>query len=329
MKVIIPIAGKGTRTYPLSFATPKPLLRIKGKPILYYVTKTLKKFEIEEVIYIVSPNLIEFKEEIERIRKFKCEFVIQKSPLGLGDAVLCGEEKIKEGNCLILLGDSIIDLDIKNFDKNKNYIGTFEVSDPRRFGVVELDGDRIIDLEEKPQIPKTNFIICGIYYISDIKKLFDALREIKRENLKTKGEFQLTDALKILLNRNENFYSLKVKKWLDTGTLDDILETQKKILDKSEILENGKIKNVKIIKPVWIDKDSVIENSEIGPFVSIEKECEIRNSKIENSIIYKGTKIINSEIKRGIIGDYSFIENLKAQEIFITQRSRIISLKLI
>ncbi|MEO0270242.1 MAG: sugar phosphate nucleotidyltransferase [candidate division WOR-3 bacterium] len=325
MKAIIPIAGKGTRTYPLSFATPKPLLRIKGKPTLYYVTKILKKFNIEKVVYVISPNLIESIDEIKKINNLKCDFVIQKKPLGLGDAILCAEEKVKKGKCLIVLGDSILDVDIKNFNKNKNYIGVFHHQDPRRFGIVVLDNNKIAQVEEKPEKPKTNLVICGIYYLRKIEILFSALREIEKRNLKTKGEFQLTDAFKILLEKGEELYTLKVKKWLDTGTLDEILETHKKILNKKEILEKKNIKNTKIIPPVWIDKNVNIENSEIGPFVSIETECKIKNSKIENVLVYKGTKILNSIIKKGIIGDYSVIENLKSEEIFITNKSKIIS----
>ncbi|MEO0280599.1 MAG: nucleotidyltransferase family protein, partial [candidate division WOR-3 bacterium] len=153
MKAIIPIAGKGTRTYPLSFATPKPLLRIKGKPTLYYVTKILKKFNIEKVVYVISPNLIESIDEIKKINNLKCDFVIQKKSLGLGDAILCAEEKVKKGKCLIVLGDSILDVDIKNFNKNKNYIGVFHHQDPRRFGIVVLDNNKIAQVEEKPEKP--------------------------------------------------------------------------------------------------------------------------------------------------------------------------------
>lgn len=325
MKAIIPIAGKGTRTYPLSFATPKPLLRIKGKPTLYYVTKVLKKFGVKEVIYVISPNMLEFIEDIKKVGDFKSDYVIQETPRGLGDAVLCAEKKIKKGNCVIVLGDSILDVNLKNFEKNKNYIGVYEVPDPRRFGVVVLGNDRIVDVEEKPEKPKTNLIICGIYYISKIEKLFSALREIKRKNIKTKGEYQLTDALQILLKKTGDFYPLKVKKWLDTGTLNEILETHKKLLNKTQISKKAKIKNAKIIPPVWIDAKVIIENSQIGPFVSIEKECEIKDSKIQNTIIYQGARISKSEIKKGIIGDYSEINSLKIKEIFVTNKSKIIS----
>jgi len=324
LKAIIPIAGKGTRTYPLSFANPKPLLRIKGKPILYYVTKVLKKFKVKEVIYVISPNMLEFIEDIKKIGGFKSDYVIQEIPYGLGDAILCVEKKIKKGNCVIVLGDTILDVNLKNFNKNKNYIGVYEVPDPRRFGVVLLENDIIVGVEEKPEKPKTNLIICGIYYISEIERLFSALREIKKKDIKTKGEYQLTDALQFLLKKRENFYPLKVKKWFDTGTLEDIFETHKKLLNKSQVSKNSIIKNTKIIPPVWIDSGVKVENSEIGPFVSIEKESEIKNSKIKNGIIYKGVKIINCEIEKGIIGDYSEIKNLKVKEIFVTNKSKIV-----
>ncbi len=324
MKAIIPIAGKGTRTYPLSFAIPKPLLRIKGKPTLYYVTKVLKKFNVREVIYVISRNMVEFIEDIKKIGEFNSDYAIQEIPLGLGDAILCAEDKIEKGNCVIVLGDSIIDVNLKNFDKNKNYIGVYEVSDPRRFGVVTLKKNKIIYVEEKPQRPKTNLIICGIYYISEIEKLFSALKEIKRGNIKTRGEYQLTDALQILLREKVDFYPLKVKRWFDTGTLYEILETHKKILSKNLISKKAIIKNTKIKFPLWIDDDTIIEDSEIGPFVSIERGCEIKKSKIQDAIIYKGSKIIESEIQKGIIGDESEIKSLKVKEIFVTNKSKVI-----
>ncbi|MEN3044907.1 MAG: sugar phosphate nucleotidyltransferase [Candidatus Hydrothermales bacterium] len=324
MKVIIPIAGKGTRTYPLSFSTPKPLLRIKGKPILYYVTDVLKIFQPEEVIYVISPNLLDFIEEIKKIRPYKTSFVIQEKPLGLGDAILCAREKLKRGRALILLGDSIVKINLKFFDKNRNYIGIYKVNNPERFGVVTLKDGKIVEVEEKPIKPKSNLIICGIYYIKNIKKIFLALEEIEKKGIKTKGEFQLTDAFKLLIEEGEEFYPLKVTKWLDTGTLTEILETQRKILNRNTILEKTKIKNTQIIMPVWIDKNVIIENSFIGPYVSIEKNCEIKNSKIKNTIIYTGSKINDSEITVGIIGDYSEIKNLCLKEIFITKNSKVI-----
>ncbi|MEN3045558.1 MAG: sugar phosphate nucleotidyltransferase [Candidatus Hydrothermales bacterium] len=323
MKVIIPIAGKGTRTYPLSYSTPKPLLRIKGKPILHYVTEILKVLQPEEVIYVISPHLLELTEEIKKIRPYKTSFVIQEKPLGLGNAVLCAKDKLKKGKSLILLGDSIVKFSLKSFDEKKNYIGIYRAENPERFGVVTIKNGKIVEVEEKPTKPKSNLIICGVYYVKNIKKIYSALEEIEKREIKTKGEFQLTDALKLLIEKGEEFYPLKVTKWLDTGTLVDILETQKKILKGNKILEKEKIINTQITMPVWIDKNVTIENSFIGPFVSIERECEIKNSKIKNAIIYRGSKVINSEINTGIIGDCSEIKNLNLKEVFITKNSKV------
>ncbi len=215
---------------------------------------------------------------------------------------------------------------MKNFDRTKNYLGVYKVENPQRFGIVEISEGRIINVEEKPERPKTNLAICGIYYIRNIKKLFNALENIERRGKRTKGEFQLTDALFILIKEKEKFYPLKVKKWYDTGTLEEILNTHKIFLGrKSKIKKTVKMENSRIIHPVWIDSNVHLKGCKIGPFVSIERNSIIINSIIKNSIIYKNSVIEGVEIKKGIIGDCSVIKGGNFKEIFITNNTKIIS----
>jgi glucose-1-phosphate thymidylyltransferase len=282
--------------------------------VVYYVINVLKKFKVREITFVISPWMEEYIKELKGSINFKIKYVIQKQALGLGDAILQAEKVIKKGKCFIVLGDSI--LKVKNYNLNfkKNYIGVLEYKgDPRRFGVVEIKDGKIVSVEEKPENPKSNLIICGIYYLSKIEEVFKELKKLKKIGKTTKGEYQLTDAFYHMLDKGQEFYPLGIKEWYDTGTLEDILKTHTLFLDLkkyNKISNKSGIKNSKIIEPIWIDRDVYIENSIVGPYVSLEKGCMIENSRIENSIIYRDSNIRRSKIKKGIIGDNCKINNL-------------------
>ncbi|MDT7879809.1 MAG: sugar phosphate nucleotidyltransferase [Candidatus Hydrothermia bacterium] len=312
MKVILPSAGKGTRLRPFSLYRPKSLLRIYSKTIIEHLFERMKKWvDFEEIILVISNDEFGYKTyEFLKNLFHNTNYEIQENPLGLADAVYKGLKKVNE-DVLIVLPDALYD---GKFTFDESFIAVKQVDDPRRFGVVSIKNNYITDLEEKPDNPKTNLAICGIYYIKNSNKLKEAIEILYKKDIKTKGEFQLTDALRILIE-NYKIKALEINEWQDCGKVETYLETMKYILNKnsSKILSN--VKNSEILEPVFINQNCIIENSIIGQFVDISENCKIINSKIKNSIIMENTIIENSVIENSVIGSNVHIKNFNGKII--------------
>lgn len=304
MTVIIPIAGYGTRLRPLSFSVPKPLLLCGGSTILELIFKSIENLAPTKIILVVG-----YKEELIRdwVRKnysnLPVDFVTQEELKGLGHAVWKAGEKIDGNNdVLIYLGDSVFDIDWGIIEEGKeNFVGIKEVDEPNRFGIVEVDEGRIVNLVEKPDSPVSNFAVVGLYYIKKwnfLKKHLDYLIE---ENLTTKNEYQLTDALKYMLRRdNIELKALTVKGWYDCGKIDNLLKTNAELLKSPPDwldFRNNK-QNLS-----YISSSSVLKDSNLGSFVTVGEHSLIEKSNIKNSIIGNNVKIVNSNIFDSIIGD--------------------------
>jgi glucose-1-phosphate thymidylyltransferase len=233
VNVIIPVAGEGTRLRPHTYAVPKSLLNVAGKPILGHILDRLKDMEISTLAIVLGDKgdaIMDFCRQYP----FNFKFVLQEERLGLGHAIHLGAQGLK-GPTIVLLGDTIIDVDYKQFcSSDTNILAVKEVADPRRFGVVELDGDNIVDLEEKPKQPKSNLIIVGLYNFRDIETVYDAIDFIMKKDMKVKNEFQLTDALRHLLQAGESFKTKKIEHWYDCGTADALIETNRHLLKKTQ-----------------------------------------------------------------------------------------------
>ncbi len=325
MKLIIPAAGKGTRMRPFTLYTPKPLFPIAGKPILErLIERVLKWTDIEEIILVVSPGEMGQEVYLRMKERFgNVSMKVQERALGLGHAVLVGMEGMEDDEVLIVLSDALYD---GNFDFSENFIAVKEVEDPRRFGIVVLDGNgNIIDMEEKPENPRSNLAIVGVYFFKEAKPLKEALERIVREDIKTKGEYQLTDALRLLLKEGMKFRAPEVSIWWDAGKLDTTMETFRNILreEGSRILtEPENLENVIIKEPVYIGEGVKIRDSIIGPFVSLEGDNVVENSIIENSMVFSGAYLKNGIIKNSILGIKSSVER-DAMEIYLGDFSTI------
>lgn len=322
VKVIIPAAGEGRRLKPHTHTTPKPLLAVAGKPIIGHIMERIKELEPEEVIVIIAPNGNLIEKYLRANFSLNFQFVVQEEPKGLGDAVYRAKPFFQDEPCLIILGDTIIDMPLNNLLGKENWIGVKKVEDPRRFGIVELKDGIISKIVEKPAEPKSNLAIVGIYYIFNSLPLFNALEKIIKENIKTKGEYQLSDALEIMIEENINFKAYPVEYWLDCGTPEALIQTNRYLLQNTNYFK--KRENALIIPPVYIHDTAIIENSIIGPFVSISEEVEIRNSIIKDSIINQGSYVENSLLENSILGENSVVKekplrlNLGSFSIFET-----------
>jgi len=312
MNIIIPVAGVGTRLRPHTLTQPKVLLNVAGHPMIYYiVNEIIKKKIADKIIFITGYKGEDIKTYLDSNFKFVFDYVEQKEMLGLGHAVLCAKEKFdknKNEEALIILGDTLFDVNLKDISKSKySAIGVKKVDDPRRFGVVEKNKKgfitRFVEKPASPEISKSNEAIVGIYKIKNSNLLFESIDYIIKNNITTKGEYQLTDALEYMINQKERFITYNVDGWLDCGKHETMLETNQYLLKKNNNEYN--FKNCKINYPVYIGKNVNLQNSIIGPFTTINDGCQIKNCIISNSIIDINCHLENTIICDSLIGKHS------------------------
>lgn len=319
MKVIIPVAGFGTRLRPHTLTNPKVLLNVGGKPMIHYIIDQLISDKIASSIILVTGFLGDkIKDYLDKSFDFKFDYSFQEEAKGLGHAVYCAHEIFEDGNdeVLIILGDTLFDVDLKNMVNSEySVIGVKVVDDPRRFGVVEKDTNGFITrFVEKPaskEISISNEAIVGLYYLKNSRDLFKSLEYIMNNNITVKNEYQLTDALEHMINNNEKIKTYYVEGWLDCGKPETLLETNRYLLNKYEITKSkskNNFVNTKLIDPVYIGKNVAIENSVIGPYATINDNCIIKNSVIKDSILEKTSRVENCILNESIIGEGASIK---------------------
>ncbi|HEX2788307.1 MAG TPA: sugar phosphate nucleotidyltransferase [Ignavibacteria bacterium] len=323
MKVIIPVAGFGTRLRPHTLLHPKVLMTVAGKPMIYFIVEQIIKEKISNHIVFVVGYLGDRIEkyilkEFVHNKDIKFEFLVQDEPKGLGHAVHCAKPAFTDDDkeAFIILGDTLFDVDLKKLVSNDlSVIGVKKVDDPRRFGVVETNNDKIITrLVEKPaskEVSPSNDAIVGLYYIKNSDNLFGALEYIFKNEIKTKDEYQLTDALAKMIADGKKMTTYDVQGWLDCGKIETILETNAYLLDKLYANKNYEFENTIIMAPVYIADGCKIKNCTIGPNVSISKDCIIENTIIKNSIVNDKCEIDNSEINDSLVGFNCKVKNYK------------------
>ncbi len=250
MIAIIPAAGLGKRLRPVTYKTPKVLLRIGEKRIIDILVEKLIKIGIRKFVFVIRPTTHgkKIKDYIKKNYSIESKFVVQKKCKGAAHAILLTKKYINEPILIVfcdtLFTGSIGNIFKKNFD---GVIGVKEVKDPRRFGVVVVKRGRILKLIEKPEKPISNLAIIGVYFIKNYRELFKCIEEIIKKKIKTKGEYQLTDALELMVERGAKLGVFKVKKWLDCGKVEAVLETNREIMKhKPRGTQNCRIK-----KPVF------------------------------------------------------------------------------
>jgi glucose-1-phosphate thymidylyltransferase len=303
LRVVIPAAGGGTRLKPHTNTLPKVLLPVAGKPILGHIVDLVAEVNPQEVIVVVGAQGELIEEYLRDAFKLNFRFAVQSEPKGLGHAVAQARDSAYGFPTLVLLGDTILDLDLSHAVAGGNLLGVRVVDDPRRFGVVELKNGIVASVVEKPAEPKSNLAIVGVYYFEDSRPLFDALEENIRLDRKTRGEYQLTDALQLMVQRGVAIKPLTVEHWLDCGTRDTLLETNAYLLRSRHHAPDRP--GVVVIPPVFIDDRAQIEHSVIGPNVAIGAYTVVRNSVISDSIINGDTVVENAVLEHSILGSAS------------------------
>ncbi|MDX9778280.1 MAG: sugar phosphate nucleotidyltransferase [bacterium] len=311
MKAIIPAAGAGTRLQPHTFNRPKVMVPVAGKPILEHISESLFSAGIDHITVIVGYKQKTVTDYFNTEFPGKFSFITQKEMKGLAHAIRYGLED-RDEPVLIILGDTIIDMDLRSFqDPRENRIAVAAVEDPQRFGIVETDkSGRIRAMVEKPENPPGNLAIAGVYCLQSQRKLRNAIDTLIRKDIRTRGEYQLTDALRVMMDQGEKFKAEPIRAWYDCGTAETLLSTSAYLLTK-HAANHGQYNNLRLHEPVYIGHGSCIENSEIGPNVAIGENVRIRGSKIRNSMIFSHAKLENCDLQDTLIGERSRVRNAK------------------
>jgi len=309
MNVIIPVAGIGKRLRPHTHTAPKGLLHVAGKPILGHILDALKQVKIDEVIFIVGFMGEQIVEYVKKNYKFKSKFIQQKELKGLGYAIslVCPEIKNNEP-VLIVLGDTIFETDLSPVLKGKfNALGTKKVEDPRRFGIVEMERGFAKKLVEKPDKPTSNQAVVGVYYITSTETFKESLEEMIKKRIMTKNEYQLTDALQLMIDKGIKFKTFEITGWYDCGKPETLLETNRHLLSKikptSLKMHSQRFKSSVVIPPIFVSRSAKVKNSILGPYVSVADKAVIKNSIIKNSIISEQAEVDNCLLDSSLIGN--------------------------
>lgn len=315
MKIIIPMAGMGKRMRPHTLTTPKPLVPIAGKPMVQRIVEDIAGIcpeKITEIAYVISrtygaeaeKNLVAVAEKLGA----KGRIYYQDQPLGTAHAILCAHDSLDD-KTLIAFADTLFipDKNAKVDTSKDGIIWVQKIEDPRQFGVVKLDKDGVItDFVEKPQTFISDLAIIGIYYFRDGAYLKKEMQYLIDNDLKEKGEYQLTNAMENMKRKGSKFITSQVAEWLDCGNKDATVFTNRRILE-TYYKNNPEVKadaGSKIIQPSWIGNNVKIVNSTVGPYASIGDNSVIENSTVENSIIQTNTRVVKARLSNSLLGNF-------------------------
>jgi glucose-1-phosphate thymidylyltransferase len=306
MRAIIPVAGVGSRLRPHTYTVPKVLLNVAGKPIIGHILDKITDAGIDEATIIIGYLGEKIREYVLANYRIKVDFIEQEERLGLGHAIYISKNAFTDQPILIILGDTIFDVDLKSMVSSKEtLIGVKQVDDPRRFGVAETAGDYIERLIEKPEVPKSKLALVGLYFISRPRMLAEKLSIMIEKDVRTKGEYQLTDALQIMIDSGEKMKVFPIDGWFDCGKPETLLSTNRYLLRKCPA--SKAMKDVVIQPPVFISPSAKIKNAVIGPDATIAENAIVENALIRNSIVSEGATVMNSLIEDSIIGNNAVV----------------------
>ena len=322
MKAIIPVAGVGTRLRPHTFSNPKVLINVAGKPIIGHIMDKLIAAGIDEAIVIVGYLGDMVENWLTSHYNIKFTFVTQSELLGLAHAIwMCKPFVFDNEPLLIILGDTIFDVDLDPVLKSPfSTLGVKVVDDPRRFGVAITDGEKILKLVEKPDTPVSNLAIVGLYFLLKAGPLFASINYLIDNDIKTKGEYQLTDALQHLIEKGETFTTFPVQGWYDCGKPETLLDTNEMLLKNN--VSTKSYPGCIINDPVFIADNAILENSIIGPYTTIGEQAVITNVISRNSIIGYNARVGNIMLDHSIVGNNAFITG-SSQQINVGDYSEI------
>ncbi|RIV44578.1 sugar phosphate nucleotidyltransferase [Flagellimonas pelagia] len=319
MKIIVPMAGRGSRLRPHTLTIPKPLIPVAGKPIVHRLVSDIAKVlgePITEVAFILGEPAFFGDDVVESLMQLAAELGAkgsiyrQDQPLGTGHAIMSAKESLS-GPAVIAYADTLIRAD---FDLDKtadSVIWVKQVDRPEAYGVVKLNGDsEIVELVEKPKEFISDLAVIGIYYFKDVSVLRNELQHVLDNDITNGGEYQINDGIKRMMEKGMKFVPGKVDEWMDCGNKNVTVETNQRMLGFLEregenmISDSVTLENANIIEPCYIGENVVLKNTTVGPYVSIGNNTVLENSTVKNSIIQNESKIYNANLDNAMIGNY-------------------------
>lgn len=308
MKVVIPMAGFGTRLRPHTWSKPKPLVIVAGKPLLGHVLDMFAGLPgIEEVVFIVGYLGEQVQAYVEKAYpQLKARYVVQEEMLGQSHAFWLAREGLR-GPIVMAFADTLIEADLRTLVRPPGEAVAWvkPVPDPRRFGVAELRGDgQVRRLVEKPQDTANNLAVVGFYYFPRAEDVVAAVERQIGDGVQLAGEFYLADAINLMLADGLSMRTEEVAVWLDCGRPEALLESNRYLLEhgKDNSAEAARRPAVVIVPPVFIDPTAEVAESVIGPHVTIGPNCFIRRSVIQDSIVEAGSQIVDTTLSASLIG---------------------------
>ncbi|RUA13030.1 MAG: nucleotidyltransferase [Flavobacteriia bacterium] len=319
MKIIVPMAGRGSRLRPHTLTVPKPLIPVAGKPIVHRLVSDIAKVlgePIEEVAFILGDPAFFGDDVVESLMQLaeelgaKGSIYRQDQPLGTGHAIMSAKESLS-GPAVIAYADTLIRADFDLDKSADSVIWVKQVDRPEAYGVVKLNTDNhIVELVEKPKQFISDLAVIGIYYFKDVEVLKNELQHVLENNITNGGEYQINDGIKRMMEKGMKFVPGKVDEWMDCGNKDVTVETNQRMLGFLEkegeqmIASSVKQENANIIEPCFIGENVVLRNTTVGPYVSIGANTVLENSTIKNSLIQSDSKIYNANLDNAMIGNH-------------------------
>lgn len=320
MKIIVPMAGIGSRLRPHTLTIPKPLTLIAGKPIVQRLVEDIVKVvdqKVEEIAFIIGPSfpkdteekLMNIAQSLGAIGKVS----VQEVALGTAHAIQCAKDSL-DGPCVVAFADTLFKADFTLDGEIDGAIWVKQVEEPSAYGVVKLQDGLITDFVEKPDEFISDLAIIGIYYFKNGEILREEIQYLLDHDIKDKGEYQLTNALEHMKQKGLKFVPGQVNEWMDCGNKEITIDTNSKILQfalkdgENLISKNVSLENSKIIEPCYIGENVILKNSTIGPNVSLGNNSAVENSNINNSLIQTNTTIKNANLKEAMIGNHAFFD---------------------
>jgi glucose-1-phosphate thymidylyltransferase len=318
MKIIVPMAGRGSRLRPHTLTVPKPLIPIAGKPIVHRLVEDIAGVlnqKIEEVAFIIHESFGKKVEEelIAIAQKLGAKGTIyyQNEALGTGHAIMCAKDSLS-GPAVIAYADTLIRADFELDATADSVIWVKQVDQPQEFGVISLnEANEIVELVEKPKEFVSDLAVIGIYYFKDVAVLKTELQAVLDNNIIHGGEYQINDGIKQMMAKGMKFVPGKVDEWMDCGNKNVTVETNSRMLgflhNDGENLVSASVnsENSNIIQPCYIGENVTLKNATVGPNVSLGNGCHVINSSIKNSLVQNHSKVKNANLDNAMIGSHA------------------------
>ena len=320
MKIIVPLAGKGTRLLPLTKRVPKPLVKVAGRPVMDYVMDAVAgaDLDVDELIVITGHLKDQVEQYIRTHYNVKARFVEQKTLDGTAGAVDLARPYVDQ-DVLIIFVDTLFDADLSviHTAPADGIIWAKEVEDYQRYGVIVTDAQGYMKrIVEKPDTPVSRLANIGLHYVKDWRALFAGIDHVRQHPAGKGGEYYLTDAFQHMVDHGRRILTSAVTGWYDCGKVDTLLETNRHLLETGRARQPQNLgPQCTIVPPVYIEDGVTIRDSRIGPNVTLEAGCDIRDSEISDAIVGKGVVIARATVRSSLIGDGEVVKERRVEKL--------------